>query len=471
MNEFIVFILIISFSCIILYYAINALYEHFQTDTNKIIAQNEHQQNKIKKFINTKKNEETKENKFKINHRALYEMYYNGVPDTFDINGNRIPGVEPDAQKAIKYLNLLINSPEGNEEDVVNLAKIYHQGMHKFERNLDEAENIYLRLSNKNIKQKTFVEVLEGIKNIQKTRVYSWLNLPIDHDPTKLPTDEPEPIPVIQLEDTGDALIDNDDFNFNQIIQQFQFEDQEGIIVFDDFFEDNGPVKRDAKEYNDLQNTHDNQVLNTIKISLDKLSDTIIQKNVNTSLQELKNYLNTLPENDKTIAAFDSLEAIENEREVLANVKLTVPQTFNLVWNRIHEPGRFDEEIQKNLRNTMYEELVSMQEHGMTVCNTGMMTRLVDTLNGVDEDVSIKPAHAINEEMMIKSAKIRKDLMDEESDEEKELLDRGTSVNQEKFEKKLKDTIIVNLKKDYVDSGIVPQVKFNAMIKEWIDFI
>ena len=44
--------------------------------------------------------------------RELYELYYKGIPDTYNLDNILIPGVEPDAKKAIEYLNLVINSTD-----------------------------------------------------------------------------------------------------------------------------------------------------------------------------------------------------------------------------------------------------------------------------------------------------------------------------------------------------------------------
>ena len=52
----------------------------------------------------------TKENVDMDKERELFELYYKGVPDTYDLRGNLIHGVEPDANKAIYYLNFIIKN-------------------------------------------------------------------------------------------------------------------------------------------------------------------------------------------------------------------------------------------------------------------------------------------------------------------------------------------------------------------------
>lgn len=399
------------------------------------------------------------------NYKELYELYYYGIPNTYDIEGNYIPGVEPDANKAIYYLEQLIKSPEGTKLDILNLGKLYHQGMHKFEPDIDKAEDIFNNLiKDKQITDDIWQQSIEGLQNIHKIRVYKWLNIPLNNEINNaLNTDDTEI--NINLPDniTGDIIIDNETFNLNQILLDA----------------DNNQLNRQinnvrgSKKYNDLQNTHDSQVLSTIKVSLDKLMKDKINntndKNMDVCIHEINQYINKLPDSDKKKDAIKSLLEVKHNTNPLSHVGMSERDILSLVWNRIHNNEKFNEDTIENLKHNMFEELASMQEHGQTVCATGRMTRLIDTLNGVDEDVVIKPTYAINEEMMNKSSLIRDRLLNEEKDKDK--LEAGTSSHQEEFDKKLKDTIISELKNDYVNSGILTLSKFNTEIKKWIDHI
>ena len=40
-------------------------------------------------------------------HTRLYELYYVGIPDRYDNNGNKIKGIEPNAQQVVKHLKNL----------------------------------------------------------------------------------------------------------------------------------------------------------------------------------------------------------------------------------------------------------------------------------------------------------------------------------------------------------------------------
>ena len=110
-----------------------------------------------------------------------------------------------------------------------------------------------------------------------------------------------------------------------------------------------------------------------------------------------------------------------------------------------------------------------MQIHGHNVCSTGRFDRIIDTLNMVDPEVSIKPTYAINAEMMQKSAQIRNQLLDKQDN--KTELERGTAANQDQFDQELKTTIINQLTKDYVDTSIMTPAKFKIELDRWIDHI
>lgn len=398
--------------------------------------------------------------------RELFELYYKGVPDTYDTKGKLILGVEPDASKAIGYLQIIINSPYGTEQDVLRLARIYHYGMHLFERNLDKAEEIYNGLRFEEISNETRSIIKEALTDIQKIRIYSWLNLPLErpdinpdfvmntdpvmnHD-TEQQTDLPARVYPIQLIRHIQHIQRTHPIRPIQPIQP--------II--------------DRKDYNDPQNTHNPQVLSTIRHSLEKLkTNTPITKNQETTSSEIKKYIDALEESHKKQDALRSLRAIENNLDRLSSTNMTEMDALTLVWNRINDSTKFNKEVSDNLKETMFDELASMQEFGATICSTGRFTHIIDTLNGVDEEVSIKPTYAINEEMLTKSAKIRSDFLLTFPEIERDKLEKGTSAAQEEFDNDLKKTIVTKLREDYVKTGILTEDKFTNQVNSWIDHI
>jgi len=398
--------------------------------------------------------------------RELFELYYKGFPDTYDLRGNLIRGVEPDAQKAIYYLQIIIKSVYGTEQDILRLARIYHYGMHKFERNLEKAEEIYNSLKFSNISIETHGTIKEALADIQKIRVYTWLNLPLERptiNPDLVVVDRPEQIIELHVPvRIGDERRPN---RPPVIVQPIL-----NLPGYPRRQRDDTPVV-DQKDYNDPQNTHNPQVLSTIRHSLDKLKNTPITKSQGVSATEIRAYIQGLEDSDKKQDALRSLRVIENNPDKLSSTNMTEIDALTLVWNRINDSSRFNNEVSNNLKETLFDELASMQEFGATICSTGRFTHIVDTLNGVDEEVSIKPTYAVNEEMLTKSAKIREDLLKAVPEQERTQLESGTSPIQEEFDNNLKKTIMTKLKEDYVDTGILTETKLTTEVGKWIDHI
>ncbi len=386
--------------------------------------------------------------------RELYELYYKGIPDTYDNEGNIIPGVEPNPIKAIEFLTIIINSPEGTEHDMLDLAKLYHYGMHNLDVDIDKAEEIYSGMLRSYITDDSRQIVLSALTDIKKIRTYKWLNLPSNHDPTRRvppPLDVPPHLDVPIRIRFPDVVYNDRQRNIQPAI---------GEITTD---------KRANKRYDDPQNVHDSQVLGTIRHSLNNLRKVTTFTTIpNQSYNEIKNYIARLKNSDKKRDALVSLEKVVNNTTPLSSLDATELDALNLVWNRIKS---FDLETADNLKETLFEELASMQEHGTTVCSTGRFTRIVDTLNGVDEAVSIKPTYAINEEMLGRAAKIRSDMLINVDEIERGLLERGTSTKQNEFDDNLKNTIINTLHDEYVKTSIISDDKFKVETDKWINDI
>jgi len=146
---------------------------------------------------------------------------------------------------------------------------------------------------------------------------------------------------------------------------------------------------------------------------------------------------------------------------------MTEPEGLQLVWNRIN--SKLHEDNADELKKTLYNELSEMVVHGKNVCSTGRFDRIIDTLNVVDPEVNIRPTYAINAEMMNKSAQIRKRLL--ELEHNKVELEKGTAVNQHKFDQTLKETIVSELTKDYVETDILTPKQFKIELDKWIEHI
>jgi len=399
---------------------------------------------------NNEKNNE-KNNVFDLvnnsNHRALYELYYSGVPDIYDNENNKIPGMEPNILKAIDHLYLLLNSDIATDEDHLNLAKIYHLGAHKFEPDFDKAISIYSRLLKNTRNTEIVLKCNDALKDIYNIKARLWLNLPLKESH----------VPDVEEE----QLFQNDHVNVMNVMNVMN--DTNVMNNINNFQLDELPTDEGVR--NDTQNVHETTVLKTIKVSLDKLKEGYDDSNsvkIDTK-KELIDIINKMPHSDKKTDAIKSLNSINNE--FVSSIGNTEKEVLDLVYRRIKDKHSED------VMNHLITELAEMQEFGTTVCSTGKVTRLVDTLNLIDEDVTIKPTYAINGEMLEKAAKIRNDLLDSYPETEKMLYEKGTSEKQNEYEELLKSSIKDTLKKDYVDSGILTKETLTFEISKWINEI
>jgi hypothetical protein len=428
-----------------------------------------------RKFENETKELETnqpEQDKNLINYYKLFKKYHKGIDSSYNLHGDRIEGVKPDHQKAIFYLEKTINSKVGKNEHVLELGKIYHQGMFGMKPDHTKAMRVYTSILDNVGDTDIRNEATEGIRDINKIKALKWLNLPLDHNPLESNMnlrnqnirDGPEIIVELEVAENINQpeiieLLDDQTFNIQRAIELNLIENQ---------IPNPNDIQRGTKFHNDPQNTHDSQVIGTIRHSVNKLKQsTQLNKGVAESVREIRNYINSKPKNSKTQDAIKSLDKILSTTHKLSHSDTTETEALNLVWNRINSDIHKDN--RDGLKDNLVTQLSEMQIHGHNVCSTGRFDRIIDTLNMVDPEVSIKPTYAINAEMMQKSAQIRNQLLDKQDN--KTELERGTAANQHQFDQELKTTIINQLTKDYVDTSIMTPTKFKIELDKWINHI
>lgn len=430
--------------------------ENFQKKLNNITQELKKDSNKE----DIKENVKEDLNKKFYNLNELLKLYKNGIPDTYDVNGNIIDGIPPEPIKAIETILLIIDITQDDERMnyILDLAKIYHQGIHTYKRNLEEAQKVYEYILNNSNNEKYIMEANEGIKDINKIHSYTWLNLPLDHDPMKImEKSKKEDLnlnkrPVnIQFHNTIDPehlrIFEEDDFGhdieYTEENIRLAEELQNQILI-----NRNRGNQLDFNNFvnNDMQNTHDTGVLGTIKASINKLKENVHINN--NSLNEIRDYIRSKNDNRLKGNALRALEEIRNNNERVSSVDSNEMDVLNLVWSRINSDEL--KENQEDLKKTFMSQLGEMIEHNNPVCSTGRVTRLVDTLNVVDPLINIKSTTDIRQEMLLKASKIRNELENKDKNVDDVVV---------------KDTIITQLKKDYLDTNILSEDRFNSETK------
>ncbi len=402
-------------------------------------------------------------------HTMLYELYYVGIPDKYDNNGNKIKGIEPNAQQVVKHLrNIIDYSPilqKGSAR--LKLAKLYHLGMHKFKPQLNVAKKMYESMMvSRGFTDEVYVQTEELLKRINKDIYEDYANqyrLRRTRGARVLNKDQRQNFanpPV--WEKLTENNLNRNSVQVIETVRRLEPVPPPEVPL--------PPVHRDNERVNDPQNAHNSQVLSTVINSINNLKkSTKMGKSLPTSLKEVRRFLNNLPETDKRDDALKSLNRIERNISHFTFSDMKEVDVLNLVWNRIHSDVHSDN--LETVKESLFNQLADMQEYGVTVCATGRFTRLVDTLNAIDNEVTIKPSYVINQEMMNKSSKIRDNMLNTYSEGDRKELEKGTSCKQEQFDQNLKEQIVETLKEDYVKTKILSQEKFDHQINQWIDDI
>ena len=395
-----------------------------------------------------------------------------GFPNRYDARQTKIRGVPPNPQLAIESLQMAIGY--GYLQGWIDMVEMYHYGFYDFPSDLDRAENICIYIT-QNIRDTGIIgqayRLYQEIRQEnERIKTYRWLNLPYT---------SPIQPKKTRYELAGTKTTGTGTGHIWRHLTPDQDTTPETVVDLQTLFEANdanhdegtGVETGAGAIKNDMHNVHDHSVIATIKQSIDQLQkETPISKNSTQCLYEIRNYLNTLPNNDKKTDAIMALDSIEQAYMPLSFTDLKETDALTLVWNRIHSDVHKDNAAA--LKENLTDELAECIEHDKPVCSTGKMTRILDTLNVVDEAVRIKPTFMINQEMMEKSAKLRNDAYNQLDDTGRSQVDSlAPNDFQKQWTATLKDKIRHQFAEDYVKTDIMTQSAFDAETSKWIDEI
>lgn len=284
-------------------------------------------------------------------------------------------------------------------------------------------------------------------------------------------------------------------------------------------FMENLPTINDIRNYeevtpietqvirNDPQNIHDHNVQNSISVAINNLKSISVPKadNIPKSkvFDDISGYISTLstssspPSPQRVKDAMDVLEHVRNikDTKITRLNDISLEDTTALIWSRIN--SRDNVANMGNLASMFVEELASCKENGTIICPSGITTRLIQTLEETDTIpglVSIKPTWAVRQELLSKASVIREAFEKEtkEEQERKEVLEaKKTQENtpyssydaiatphappppptQKDTDELLRRRIIRDLKKEYVEKGVLKEEDLMAEVSQWINHI
>ena len=99
-------------------------------------------------------------------------------------------------------------------------------------------------------------------------------------------------------------------------------------------------------------------------------------------------------------------------------LQVTEMDSLSRVWHTIDGDS--------HAREMLVKQLASGIEHGVPVCSTGKIARILGTMDGVDPDVRIRPLWAVKEEIASLASKTRNDVLARASPSERESYENGT---------------------------------------------
>ncbi len=196
----------------------------------------------------------------------------------------------------------------------------------------------------------------------------------------------------------------------------------------------------------DKQNVHDSGVRTSITKSINELEKkTMIISSLDNTLKEIRHkiFSSDMTYDDKKLAT-DALDKVERNTDLLTYCKnKNEAEILNIVYNRILSLKNRDE-----IENLLFQNLAEANN----VCVSGRIARVVDTLNFIDEHVSIKPMWALRQEILGKASNI-------------------VRTYQNESEHFIKNKIREELRQNYVDNGLITLDRLNKEIDSWIDNI
>jgi hypothetical protein len=230
---------------------------------------------------------------------------------------------------------------------------------------------------------------------------------------------------------------------------------------------------------NDLNNTHGSGVTATVKASIENLRGRVTDNNatdIHKSLQDVRQMLQRASgvSHDRRTNAIRALDTIERTNHLLGSVDMREVDLLHLVWNRAHHPDNKDN--QDVIKENLLMELLECIEGGIPVCATGRFTRIIDTLNGVDNQVQIRPKWAISQELIEKAKVVRLDEVARLAKSDREAYessdpDPAQADIADRVTRDVKVAILKDFQKDYMDSGVMTQEALDVETLKWIDHI
>jgi hypothetical protein len=213
-----------------------------------------------------------------------------------------------------------------------------------------------------------------------------------------------------------------------------------------------GPTNRNG--YNDKQNVHAHTIVATTRANVKNLENTDVNGHGRENRpDEVKNQMSDFIMNSDELTEKqkgDALATLDKLNDTLNSALQTSSnQALSSVWTRIHTNKDFDEQTKYNTVETLAKQLADARESGYQVCGTGVISRIIGTLDGVDQSMhQARPMEAVRDEMRTLAATTRDVVLDRASQNEVAKYNNGDITHlDDDIQKEFED----NVNKIYID--------------------
>ena len=202
---------------------------------------------------------------------------------------------------------------------------------------------------------------------------------------------------------------------------------------------------------------HDRDVQDSIKTSFSKLNSwyqELQEKNaLDKNLNMLKREIFNCKDLEKVEKAYNVLRTIIVNNQYISSISMGELDVLNIVFERCQHKDNDNIQLVENLISQLADSGISGTFNSR--CAIGRVSRIIQTLEGGDFEniVNISCYENIKNELAIKIAHLRDKNEDSLTIEE------------------LRGTIDAELRKDYVESGILSQDKYKDFVKVYLEAI
>ena len=327
-----------------------------------------------------------------------------------DLSGNYIDELKGIPEK-IEYLDATNNNIEYIEilgEELIYLS-LKHNALLEFNQNLENVEVIDISFNQ--IKNYRTSSLKIRSLDLSNNNIENFPNVPESIEVLKLSFNKISNLPVKISKNLNYFDVEKNNITY---IPAYYFIHPK----LEEFFYDYGcfipnAISTGVKVYEDNENTHSRHIQETLRKSIERLSETesveyfSIHDNENIST-DLKDIL---------------IELVYSDDMLFGSTTSLISEIFFMVWSRINK-HKDAEEIKRIMENDLLEA------DDLSLCPIGKISRVVNSLSGFFDDIEVNISE--NEQIMniIISMK-KKDLSHEEEKKKiiEELLERKFSKN------------------------------------------